>query len=91
LSRTHAVLAQVKAIPAERLGTKLRKTVAGVVIAGVSVLATHAYAAPWWVAVGGCIAGATVWSGELVLAPLKLLAAVVLDVVRRVPPSEGAG
>lgn len=89
MTETQRTLSGLKAIPKEKLADKVRKTVLGVFLAGLGIVATWKLGAPWWVAVGSGLLGATVWSGELVLSPLKLLGAVVVDLWRQVkgPPA----
>ncbi len=84
MTNTQRTVSALKAIPKEKLADKIRKTVAGVFLAGLGIVATWQFGAPWWVAVGSGLLGATVWSGELVVAPLKLLGAAVVDLWRQV-------
>lgn len=84
MTETHRTLAGLKAIPKEKLADKIRKTVLGLFLAGLGIVATWKFSAPWWVAVGSGLLGATVWSGELVLSPVRLLGAVVVDLWRQV-------
>ncbi len=70
MTNTQRTVSALKAIPKEKLADKIRKTVAGVFLAGLGIVATWQFEAPWWVAVGSGLLGATVWSGELVVAPV---------------------
>lgn len=83
MTNTQRTVSALKAIPREKLADKVRKTVAGLFLAGLGIVATWKFGAPWWVAVGSGLLGATVWSGELVVAPLKLLGAAVVDLWQR--------
>lgn len=89
MTETHRTLSGLKAIPKEKLATKLKKTAVGVFLAALGIVATWRFGAPWYVAVGSGLLGATVWSGELVVAPLKLLGAALVDLWRQVkgPPA----
>lgn len=89
MTKTNATLNAIRAIPPEKLGTKLKKTAVGVIVAGGSVAATKWLGAPWYIAVGGGLLGATIWSGEIVTAPLKLLGSVLADLYQKVKASNG--
>lgn len=89
MTKTQATIRALTSIPPEKLGTKIKKTVAGVFLAALGIAATKWFGAPWWVAVGSGLLGATVWSGEIVLTPFKLLGAVVVDLYKRLK-GEGA-
>lgn len=82
MTHTERTVSALKAIPRERLADKIKKTVLGAFVAALGIVLTTRYAAPWHVAVGGGLLGATIWSGELVLAPIKLLIAAVRDLLR---------
>lgn len=79
MTHTQRTVNALKAIPKDRLADKLKKTALGVFIAALGIVCTAKFAAPWYVAVGGGLLGATIWSGELVVAPLKLLGAALVD------------
>jgi hypothetical protein len=83
MTHTERTVSALKAIPKDRLADKIRKTALGVFIAALGITMTAKYAAPWYVAAGGGLLGATIWSGELVVAPIKLLGAALADIWRR--------
>lgn len=76
-------LADLKAIPAEKLKTKVQRTVMGLFLIALGIVSTWKFAAPWYVAVGGGLLGATVWSGELVVSSLKLLGGTVIELFKQ--------
>lgn len=76
-------LADLKAIPREKLRAKLQRTALGCFVAALGIVSTWKFAAPWYVAVGGGMLGATFWSGELVTGALKLLGGTVIDLFKQ--------
>jgi len=83
LHHTKGQIAALKDIPPEKLGTKVKKTVLGVGVTALSVVAVVKWQAPWWAGMGGGLLGATIWSGELVTAPFKLLGAAIVDLYKQ--------
>ncbi len=81
MTRFRKSLGHLQRIPPDRFRRKLQKTAMGVFVAGISILATARWGAPWYAAAGGCLLAATIWSGEIVLAPLQMLAAVAADLL----------
>jgi hypothetical protein len=90
MHETKGTIARITAIPKEKLGDKLRKTALGIGIAALSIVAVAQWGAPWWAGLGGGLLGATIWSGELVLTPVKLLGAVLVDLYRKATGKNGA-
>lgn len=76
-------LAGLKAIPREKLRTKIQRTAMGAFLIVLGIVSTWQFGAPWYVAVGGGLLGATVWSSELVVSALKLLGGTVIDLFRQ--------
>lgn len=79
MSKTEAQMRAFRAIPAEKFAVKVKRTVLGVGVAALGILLTAYAGAPWWVAAGGGLLGATIWSGEMVTGAVKLIGAVVVD------------
>lgn len=85
-SRTGATITALRAIPPEKFAVKAKRTIIGVGFAGlggwlIRIGATRDEVSLWLVGGGAglILLGATVWSGELVLLPVKLLGAVLID------------
>ena len=83
MTRLRKSLNGLRAIPADRMRVKLQKTGIGIFLAATSILGTARWGAPWYVAAGGCLLAATMWSGELVLSPIRMLGAIVVDLVSK--------
>lgn len=98
--RTAQVKAQLAAIPRERFVGKAVRTFFGLLFVGLGVAMvwlalselhhSHTTVDRWLLGggVGAMVLGATIWSSELVLAPLKLLLAFAGDVLAMVRGSK---
>lgn len=91
LPRVSGTQAQLRRIPPERLRQKVTRTLlgSGFVLAGAWLVSRavrqveHQHPLNLWIfgtGVGLVVLGATIWSSELVLMPLKLVLALVRDV-----------
>lgn len=96
LQHTKQITAQLSAIPKEKLSRKILKTVIGALFAalGFYLIYTEAKHPPVSVTVlligiGLVMVGATVWAGEIVTAPLRIVLALVRDAFAAVKPSKG--
>jgi hypothetical protein len=89
MHETKGTIASLRAIPREKLSDKIRKTVLGLGIVALSVGAAFLWGAPWWAGMAGTLLGATIWSGELVLSPIRLLGAVLVDLFRKATGKNG--
>ena len=87
---TKGTIAAMKAIPREKFAVKVRKTLLGIGIAVLSVVAAAKWGAPWWAWMGGCLLAATIWSGELILAPVKSLGEALVNLYRKATGKDGA-
>lgn len=85
---TQQVTANLAAIPKEKLGKKLLKTVVGLIFVPlgiwlVVIQARRESPSVTLILIGLAVivVGATIWAGEIVMAPLKYVIALVKDVV----------
>lgn len=83
MSLKQRTMADLKAIPREKLRTKIQRTVMGGFLIVLGFVSTWKLGAPWYVAVGGGLLGATIWSSELVVSSLKLLGGTVIDLFKQ--------
>lgn len=79
MSRTHETITSLKAIPRERLTTKLWRTFWAFMVVAAFVLAVVLFAAPYYVGLVGVCFGGVIASGEIVFAPFRLFFAFLID------------
>lgn len=90
MTHVKTVTSDLKAIPRERLATKLKRTVLGVGFAGLGgfMVIRQIGGTPSltlvFVGIALCVLGATVWSTELMAAPIKIVVASVRDALNAV-------
>ena len=78
-----AVMKAVKleAVPAERFGVMLQKTILGMLLAGIGVGGMLFLNMNHYLSVGLVAVGATVWSGQIVTGAVKALIQPLRDVL----------
>lgn len=86
MQHTKQVTANLAAIPKAKLGTKLLKTVVGLIFVplGMWLVVIQAREHPpsiTLILIGLAViaVGATIWAGEIVMAPLKFVVALIRD------------
>jgi len=84
LNKTQQIMAGLRDIPRERWSAKVQKTLTGLAISALGIVGLMHGWWEWPVGVSLALLGATVWSGEIVMAPLKILVALAIDLVRAI-------
>lgn len=64
---------KLDAVPPEKFGVMLQRTVLGGLFVALGVLGLTRWAFPWYAGVALCVLGATIWSTQVVTGALKAL------------------
>jgi O-antigen ligase len=91
-TKTQEILG-LEEVPRWKWRKMLHKTFVGALFVTLAAFGGGRWGWPWYAVLGAGVLGATVWAGQVVLSPFKLLTAALRDVMAAVnnapPPPNG--
>lgn len=72
-------MSSLKAIPERKLATMAQRTFWSLVFLGFAIVGAWRFAWPWWVVMPCALGAGVIMSGQIVLAPIKSVLALVKE------------